>query len=220
MHRDYDDRYDGRESGRNRERYYEGRDDRPSSRQSGGMGGYRPPQFQDRNEYGQFTGSRQGGRSDRYENDYHQDRGMERQSSRSSYPRYDEDYDRNRERSNDAGLSRDRQDRDEYGRYTGYGNQGGYGSRYEYERSDPGYPRADGRGGNLSYEDRVRGGQHSAREQDRNEYGQFTGSRGERSSNYYDDRDVDRGYPRGNSGHQRDQYGQHISSGPRFESRW
>lgn len=161
-------------SGSQRSSRYDEDDDRSSRRRSSGggydseerfgggegrsRGGRRSSEMPERDEYGQFTGSRGGssGGSSRYDDD--DDRGYSSRRSSSSSSRYDDEDDRSSRR-----------------------------------RSGGGYDSDERFGGE---EGRSRGGRHSAEMQERDEYGQFTGSRGGSSggSSRYDDDDDDRGY--------------------------
>lgn len=160
MPRDYDDRDEGRSSGRyGGGRYSQPYDDDDRGGSSGrgsyegrSSGGRHSPQMQERDEYGQFAGY--GGGSSGYGSS---------SRGRSGGGGYDDDDYR--------GGSASR------GGYGSSSSRGGGSSSRGYDEDDyRGGSSGGGRGSNLSYEDRARGGRHSAREQERDEYGQFMGS--------------------------------------------
>lgn len=141
----------------------------------------------------------------RDEYDSYEDRGG---SSRGS-SRYDDD--RGYEGRSEGGRrSSQMQERDEYGQFVGSrggsgGGRGGYdedddrgysSSRRGSSRSSS-YDDEDDRGGRFGgYEGRAEGGRRSSEMQERDEYGQFAGSRGGSGGGRggYDDDDDDRGY--------------------------
>jgi ferritin-like metal-binding protein YciE len=156
-HPSYDDEERGSRGG------YDGRSE----------GGRRSSHMQDRDEYGQFTGY--GGRGQSQGN-YGSQGTYGSQGGYGGRQSYDID-DRGYENRGGMRQSWPHQDRDEYGQFTGYGNQSrGYsGNRSSYD---------DDRG--SRYDGRSEGGRRSSHMQDRDEYGQFTGygGRGDQDRDY------------------------------------
>lgn len=156
----------------------------------------------DDDDRGYSSSSRGSSRSSSYDDDYDDRDSRSRSRGSSSSSR---SYDDNDGRGSSEGRSRggrhssEMQERDEFGQFAGYGNGGG-GDGRSRSSSDDGNSRGSSRRSSSDDDDRgssdgrSRGGQRSSQMQERDEYGQFAGSRsGGGGSRGYDDDDDDRG---------------------------